>query len=467
MPSQQGRETIVNQPPQPPYQGQPQPPFEGPPPGQPPQQWQQPPAPQQQWPQQPQPQPQWDPQQQWPQQPQQAPPPPGIPGPGVGTHLKRAIDWNLAEIVPTPREVQALDAAGIEPRLRGMLVWRRSLMLVALPVLLLSVVLAFVEASDVDTTGFTGFGKLWNFLPAIALLFQPLAAMRVISIWTDMRRSSRTLIICWVISIAVPLFTALVPLTSIIDVDAARQSVQAQGGDVAAFDAEILTIRLLLAVNYAMYLLPVVVTVPGGVLKGAARIKSLFPAASLPGWFLVGVAPFYSLFTIVVFVLIEQVIGNGLLLVGVGLVAFSPWLFVIYRKVYGRPLSVAEARTELAKASRWGGVLLALGLVLIAIFVLTAEVQPGLDVAGSDSNKSVFTYLQVLRTVAEVFSRSLVTTVVFSAIVLGMVFAEWRTMTAMRPDIREEHDSQMKAIERYMHNPSSPAEATWAAPPSS
>jgi hypothetical protein len=202
-----------------------------------------------------------------------------------------------------------------------------------------------------------------------------------------------------------------------------------------------------------------VVTIPGGVLKGAARIKSLFPAASLPGWFLVAVAPFYSLFTVVVFVLIDQIIGNGILLLGVGLLAFSPWLFVIYRRTYGRPLSVAEAKVELPKASRIGGFLFAGGLTLIAIYLLRSKVN-GMDVLGSDSDKSFFTYVQVLQTLAEVFSRMLVTTVVFSAIVLSMVFAEWRTSRTMRPDIRAEHDTQMQAIERYMASPTAPEQAT-------
>jgi len=200
-------------------------------------------------------------------------------------------------------------------------------------------------------------------------------------------------------------------------------------------------------------------------LKGAARIKSLFPASSLAGWFLVAVAPFYSLFTIVVFVLIDQIIGKALLLLGVGLLAFSPWLYVIFRKVYGRPLSLAEAKAELPRASRIGGILLIAGLGLITIYLFTAKVQQ-LDVLGSDSDTAVFTYVQILRTVAELVARTLLTTVVFSAIVLSMVFAEWRTMNLMRPDIREEHDTQMRAIERYMMEPP-PPQATWPVPPTS
>jgi hypothetical protein len=377
-------------------------------------------------------------------------PPTRLPGPGFGTHVRRAFDWNLAEIA----------AAGVEPRLYGMLAWRRSTLITAMPLLLLSVVLAFYSTIDEGTDGLTGLGKLCDFGPDVALLLIPVGALRVIASWTEMRRNARILILCWVLSIAIPLLVALVPLDALVDLDTARRQVVAQGGDVRAFDAYILSLRAALAVNYAMKLLPVLVTVPSGVLKGAARIKSLFPAAGLPGWFLVAVAPFYSLFTIVVFVLIEQIAGNGLLLVGVGLLAFAPWLFVIYRKVYGRPLSVVEAAKELPRASRFGGFFLFGGLALIAIYVVTAKVQGHRVIGSGDS--AFLSYTDVLRAIGEVVSRTLVTTVVFSAIVLSMVFAEWKTARSMRPDIRQEHDEQMHAIDRYMTGPAAPPEATWA-----
>jgi hypothetical protein len=436
-----------------------------------PQQWapqQSPPGPPPppQWPVQQQPPPQqWPPQHQQPWPPQQAPAAvPALPGPNLGTHLKRAFDWNLAEVAPTPREQQQLAAAGVEPRLHGMMVWRRSTLLVALPLLLLTVGLGLKDAADVDTSGFTGLGKFWAYLPVIGVMLAPIGALVVILRWTEMRRTARLLIAFWVLSIAIPLVAALIPLDVIVDIDTARQKVELQGGDVRAFDAEIIGLRAVLAVGYAVNLLPVLVTIPGGVLKGAARIKSLFPAAALPGWFLVAVAPFYSLFTIVVFVLIEQIVGGGVLLLGVGLLAFGPWLYVIHRKVYGRPLSMAEAAAELPRASRLGGFFLLGGLILIAIYAFTSKVS-GMHVVGSDSDTAFLTYWKALQVIAEVFARTLLTTVVFSAIVLAMIFAEWRNARTMRPDIRAEHDEQMQAIDRYMSSPSAPPPPAWATGP--
>ena len=434
--------------------------------------------PQQQWPpqqpQQPQwmppPQPQWapQPQQAWQQPPQQPPQqpaqqpaqqpqpyqPPRPPGPSIGTHLKRAFDWNVAAIVPAPREQQILDARQVAPRLHGLFVWRRSTLIVALPVLLLSVVLAFWQAGHNDVSGLTGFGKLLNWLPAIALLFAPLGALLVLRNWTELRRTSKSLLVCWILSIAIPLFVALMPLTFLVDVSGARENIKLNGtaSDLQAFDAEVLIARLGLAIQFALTLLPVVLSIPGGVLKGAGRIKSLFPSAALPGWFLVAVAPFYSLFMVVVFVLVDQLVGDGLLLVAVAVLAFTPWLFVIHRKVYGRPLSTEESRTELARASRGGGWLTLAAIALLVIYVFKAKVGDK-HVVGANSDSATFTYVQVLRTVGEVLSRGMVTAVVFSTIFMYLVYAEWKTMTQLRPDIRHEHDEQIGALQHYLDSP--------------
>jgi len=374
---------------------------------------------------------------------------PRIQGATIGMHLKRAIDWNVSDVMLSPREKTQLDAAGVgEPRMQAFLAWRRSTMLMALPILLLGVILSFVDAGKKGTDGRTDLGNLVLWLPSISLALVPIGAWVAISRWTELRKSSRTLIICWALSIVVPLLIALLPIDAIYDVDSVRATDIANGLTASQAGADIFSARVLLAVQYALALLPVIITVPSGVIKGAGRVKFLFPAAALPGWFLITVAPFYSIFLVVVFVLIDQIVGNFLLVVGVGVLAFTPWLFVLRRKIYGRSMSIAEAQAELPKAGRLGGYLTFAGFALVVIFMLTAKVE-GMRVVGSDSNKAVFSYLQVGRTAVEVFGRNLITAVVFCMIFLSMVFAEWRAMQELRPDIRAEHDMEMQALRRY------------------
>ena len=389
----------------------------------------------------------WDqPSGQWVPAPQAAVPaaPPVLAGPTIGMHLKRAIDWNVSDLAVSPRERAQLEAAGVvEPRMQALLAWRRSTMLVALPILVLGVVLSFVSAGKQATDGLSGLGTLVQWLPSLALLLIPFAALVVILGWTQLRRPNRTLIICWGLSIAIPLLAALLPIEALVDIGTPTSS-----DEVQQLHAVLQTGRVELAIGYALSLLPVIITIPSGVLKGAGRVKFLFPAAALPGWFLVAVAPFYSIFMIVVFVLIDQIIGNFLLVVAVGLLAFTPWLIVIRRRVYGRAMSIAEARAELPKAGRLGGYLTLAGFALIVIFLFTAKVE-GMHVVGSDESSGVFTFLQVGRTALELFGRNLVTAVVFCMIFLSMVFAEWRAMQQMDPQTRAEHDMEMNALRRY------------------
>src|SRR5205823_988721 len=162
--------------------------------------------------------------------------------------------------------------------------------------------------------------------PSISLALVPIGAWVAISRWTELRKSSRTLIICWALSIVVPLLIALLPIDAIYDVDSVRATDIANGLTASQAGADIFSARVLLA--------------------------------------------------------------------------FTPWLFVLRRKIYGRSMSIAEAQAELPKAGRLGGYLTFAGFALVVIFMLTAKVE-GMRVVGSDSNKAVFSYLQVGRTAVE------------------------------------------------------------------
>ncbi|MCL2780905.1 MAG: hypothetical protein FWD74_05350 [Actinomycetia bacterium] len=367
------------------------------------------------------------------------------PGPTIGTHFKRAIGWNLAEIVVTPREQASLNASGVAPVLHGLLAWRRSTLIIATPILLLSVILAMTKAAQADVSSLTSLGKFLNYLPVIGLLLIPVGALRVVARWTELRRSSRFLMGCWMASIVIPLIVALVPLDLLMDLSGARANVDPTVS--SQLEAVIFGARMILAVNAAITLLPVLLSMPGGLLRGAARVKSLFPGSTLVGWFLIVVAPFYSVIAIVVFALLDQIVGNGLLMVAVALLAFSPWLYVIYRGIYGRPMSSEQARSELPRANRFGSWLLLLAVFFIVIFALTAKVGQTPVVGSGDA---VLSYTQVLLVGSEVFSRAMVATVVFATLFLNMVHAEWRAANAIDGDLRREHNERMTELSGHL-----------------
>jgi hypothetical protein len=260
-------------------------------------------------------------------------------------------------------------------------------------------------------------------------------------------------VICWGLSIVIPLLAALIPISTIFDFDSAKNLNVSGGATSDQIGSAFLGVKVVKAVELALTILPVIVTVPGGVLKGAGRVKFLFPAAALPGWFLIAVAPFYSIFLIVVFILIDQIVGNFLLVLGVALLAFAPLLFVIHRGIYGRSMSIGEARVELPKAGRLGGVLTLGGLACVLIWGLAFKI-PDTDRRIVGGHDGFFSLTDVARAALEVFGRNLVTAVVFSMVFLSMVFAEWRAAQQVRPDIKAEHDMEMQALRRYAEDSS-------------
>jgi hypothetical protein len=233
----------------------------------------------------------------------------------------------------------------------------------------------------------------------------------------------------------------------LIELDQLREALESQGFDDEAVETFIEAARVSIAVEYALVLLPIVVTVPAGVMRGAVRVKTVFPAAVLPGWFLVAVAPFYSLFMIVLFVLSEQISASALLILGVALLAFAPWLYVINRKVCARSMSHAEAGVEMARAARPSRWIMLGGAACIVIVAAQAHVGEK-KLVGESDDVARFTYLDVSRTGIEIIGRSLITTVVFCLIVLNMVHAEWRNNQTMTPrDPQRARSGDVGAVE--------------------
>lgn len=384
--------------------------------------------------------------------------PPALPrvrlkGPGAWGHVRRALQWNVGGVRPAERELARLEAAGIrEPRVQAMLVWRRSSLLVVLPVLLVSLALSIGDAASEDMSDYTPLGQFTIWMTPLALALVPLACAVLINNWTDVRATSHALVTMWAASVIIPLIAAIMPLDLVVDVASVRLQIGDDPARLAELNAALGVTRLYAAASYSMNILPVIVSVPAGVLRGASRVKSLFPAASLPGWFLVAVAPFYSLFMIVVFVVIDQVVGNLVLVAAIALLAFSPWLFVINRKIYGRPMSTEEARTALPRAGRFGGWVTLAGFALVVLYAVTAQVD-GKAVLGANHDDAHFTYLQVGHVVVDVLARNIVTSVVFCLIFLNMVYREWATVMNLRADIRREHDAEMLLLSRYAEGP--------------
>ena len=271
----------------------------------------------------------------------------------------------------------------------------------------------------------------------------PIGALVGLRDWTHPERGSRPVLIGWGISIIVPILVALVPLEGWIDVGALEQEADFQFG--AGSGASLITsVRVSLAIGYAATLLPTVISVPSGVLRGASRIKALLPHAPMPGWFLVAVSPFSGLLLLIAFVLLLQLAGTGLLTVAVALLTAAPLQYLFWRTAWTDTTGSADATAARGKASRVGTACVAGGLLFLVIWALTAEVI-GVSVVGS-GDEALLSWLDGIRTLVEVGARGLLAGVVFAHLFLRMSIRQWRDTRALSAEDAARQTADLEAF---------------------
>ncbi|WP_297004323.1 hypothetical protein [uncultured Corynebacterium sp.] len=173
------------------------------------------------------------------QMPQQAPHQGTLPGPGVRDYFVRLTGFG--DSVPSPREVAALTAADVvEPRVQNLLVWRRTLLIFAIPFLLLSLILSICRAVDYSTGGSadfdTGIGMFLTWISPILFLVLLLGATIAAVRWVEAGKMTRILFWSWVVATAVPLIAALVPMSRQFDFDKLGE---AQFESIYGYEADI------------------------------------------------------------------------------------------------------------------------------------------------------------------------------------------------------------------------------------
>jgi hypothetical protein len=334
---------------------------------------------------------------------------------------RRAFDWNLADLEPSALERTRLQALGITSAAAVRYhAWRRSALTLIAPLFAITAVFAIIDLTDVETEGLTGLGSMAAYLPSIVLIVLPVMTGLALLKWTDLRVSQRIVFWSWLVSVIVPIVIALLPPEWLLDT---------AGLDREEKAAALLTAGLILSIGYGVSLVPTLVSIPSGVMRGCLRVKALLPQSVLPGWFLVSVAPFYSLMACVAFVMIMQVAGSPLLIVGVAIIAFGPLLYVRNASLYIRAVESDDERRRLARLQRVSLIMTLVAYAFIALWAFTKEIASGDD--GSVvrlfgfSGSSLFKPWDFILRAFELVARSLLTSVVFAHIFLQMNRTSW------------------------------------------
>lgn len=345
-------------------------------------------------------------------------------------------------IRPTPAERAALTAAGIvDPLMQGYTAWRRSLILVALPVTLLSGALALWDlVSNTQTDELSTVGALALVVPSLAVLVLTVATVLAAITWRSPHASARILQTGWAISLFAPVLVAVIPFQWLLDGDATAG---------LAPEAEVI-LRVYVSVAYTINLLPTLLSFPSGVVRGGARVKSLLPASTISGWVLVIFAPVYAVFFVVALILVEQLAGNVVLLTGIVLLALSPFLHVFAARLYVAPLTTQAELRRLDGVQRRAGLVSLGGATLIVIWALTTKFVDA-PIVGSVANGAFLDHQTALLRACELVARVLITTAVFSHLLLQITEASWRQDRGFADlDAYAHHERQMAQVERAL-----------------
>jgi hypothetical protein len=342
--------------------------------------------------------------------------------------------------------------------------WRRSTLLVVLVPTLLAALLATADAVGQGRQGLSRLGRALNLASTLVLWAMPVAAFVASLSWTRLRLSHRILSAGWVIAFLPPFAIALFPLRDWFE---ASPPDQGQQMEMAVLDA-------VNGLYVAFTLLPTALSVLPGLVRGCIRVKTLLPAAILPGWFLVAGPPFYLLLWLVGLVVLNHLAGSPLLVFGVLLWTGAPMAYVARADLFVQPLPEGESlairrvrRTANAAAMLGGLLLLAylftkqvFGLYLVG-FVPEASLVwlwenagevPDFRAALSRATSLFWAGdVSLSQLIVQYFGRSLFVTTVFADVLVRMNLSLWRQEQefSSTPDAVA-YDAAMKELGRVL-----------------
>jgi hypothetical protein len=389
-------------------------------------------------------------------------------------HLRRALGWNLGKVMPTPKELAALTAAGVtDPAVQRYAAWRRSLLLLATAVTGLVFVLLLWDVVEDGVDELTAFGVGMEVVVTAAYAALPVACFVGATRWVRPGSGAAVLRLAWAATFLLPFVSALLPSGLLFDLQgfdvppptgvggspASAESIE-QWEKVEALRE--LAVTFVLGGGAYLLLLPAVLSLVPGAMNGCLRVKSALPAAQLPGWILVCASPVFLLVWLVLLVIANHAAQSPLLVVGVLLWAGSPVAYALRGPVFVRSQMTDADAATIARVKRAAGLTGLAGVVLLGVFALTSEVA-GLTVLGFDEDRALGPQVEELaddddevdledlttayarsdslvyaldvgswRFLVDFFAKLLVAIAVFSDLVMRATLTAWRNNRALR-----------------------------------
>lgn len=343
---------------------------------------------------------------------------------GFGRYVKRAFDWNLRHLEVDQAERANLLSKGVhDENAQRYLVWRRSILLVIMIPMGISALLAVIGLFTINWQGLSAMGVLTQLLRVAGLFVLPVTAYLASQSWDNQRKSRRVLLFGWAIALGIPLLLALIPAGWLFNMQGANPL---QRAEMTAM------LSVVGAIGAFVALMPTVLSVIPGVLRGCLRIKALLPNSILPGLFLVAATPLYVMLFLVVFTIVNQIAGNFLLILGVLALAASPVIYLFHSGTFTRPLRSEQEFAKIGAVQNQAMIVMGIGLALIVLYALTATLAiPGrgeVSLIGTNAQTSMMRPWDpnIFQFPLEYISRSLFTTAAVADLFMLMNLALWK-----------------------------------------
>ncbi len=361
-----------------------------------------------------------------------------------GVNLLRGFTWNLDRITPSDAERRSLLEQGVdEPIMQKYLTWRRGVFLVVAIASSLSALIHFIGFFFVDRQGLSGFGILTQVMLLLAQFVLPSAAWLGCICWARYRLTHRLIVTSWTVAYLSPMLVAIFPLRWLVQLPPDEAQRRAAEGALGA-------VGLILGIAYFIALMPTVLSLIPGVLRAALRIKTLLPQSVLTGWFLLAGVPLYGLLLLVTFIMINQIAGNALLILGIVLFIGAPMTYLFGARLFIQPLTGEGQKKVVLLQIICTGVA-SFAALLLVIYLFTGTMF-GQSLMGFSSATSVFRPWQLLQFYIEFIGRSLFTTTVVADLLLAMNFSLWFHLRRFdKTEESEAYDQTMTQLGKVLY----------------
>jgi hypothetical protein len=407
----------------------------------------------------------------------------------IVTTLGRAFSSNLQAISISEEERTTMAASGVvEPTSQRYLVWRRAIIVVVLTATFLSAGVTTYryvteeddEANLIESITETVVAKMETMVPGAATLTAkataksadtektendesndkpligrivdavellslyalPLAAGAVFLLGNRLKLSFKILAAGFSIGFLMPMALGMLPWSVWGQPEVA---ISPEKEPVAYVKNEVEGIME--GISYLLMLLPTVLSLIPGALKSCLRLKTLLPTSLLPGWFIVVASALYSLFVLVVFVAVDQVTSQPLILGGLFLFMLASLIPALRSSAFTSPLLTEEDHRRFKNVQRVVGLVTLLAGCCFAAFVLTRDVY-GYRVLGLDPAKSLIRPIDLVEFLFQLISKSLFVTLLGAELFMRMNLSAWKKGLALASSEQgPESDRVMQALE--------------------